>query len=228
MNAIAQRRRDPAPARAAQRGTVLLFSLIILVVMLISSVALVRSFDTTLNTAGNLAFKRDLAQQSEEATQTILTQFRAGGLLVTATARANNMIAQNYSATVLPSNAQGIPLALLGDAAFAAVGTASTDIKDDDRKIALRYVVDRLCTSTGEDAALGSDDCTVAEEVVLAGGSQSNWQRAETGSGVAAGGSGAGLAGAVALPVVYRLSIRATGPRNTQSFFQTTFSCCDN
>lgn len=209
-----------------QRGVILITSMIILVVMLIAAVALVRSFDVSLTTSGNLAFKRDLAQQSEQATQTILAHFRPGGALDTRAARAANSAARNYSAVVLPNNAQGIPEALLANALPAGVGTAA-DI-DAGRGITLRYVVDRLCSEPGDDTALGPDRCTLADSSLLPGGSSSQWLRAERGSGVAAGGAGAGLGGAVAQPIVYRLSIRATGPRGTQSFFQTTFSCCDD
>ncbi len=209
-----------------QRGVVLLTSLLILVVMLIAAAALMRSFDTSLSTAGNLAFKRDLAQQSEQAAQTILAAFRPTGALAGSTARAANDLTRNYSAVVLPSNAQGIPQALLADTLPATVGTAA-DINAG-QGITLRYVVDRLCSELGEDTTLGADRCTLADSTVLPGGASSDTQRAERGSGVAAGGTGAGGAGAVAQPVIYRLSIRATGPRGTQSFFQTTFSCCDS
>lgn len=214
------------PLPRGERGAVLIISLIILVVMLISAAALVRSFDISLTTAGNLAFKRDLAQQSEQATQTILTGFRPGGALAGAAARAASNAALNYSAFVLPSNPQGIPMALLASALPATVGTAA-DIDAGDG-VTLRYVVDRLCSELGEDATLGESRCTLAESTTLPGGSSSEWLRAERGSAVAAGGAGAGLAGAVTQPVVYRISVRATGPRGTQSFFQTTFSCCDN
>ena len=47
--------------------------------------------------------------------------------------------------------------------------------------------------------------------------------RSELGSSV-----GAGLAGAAPQYVVYRVSIRAFGPRGTESFFQTTYGCCDD
>ena len=209
-----------------QRGVVLIASLIILAVMLIAAVALVRSFDVSLTTAGNLAFKRDLAQQSEQATQNILALFRPGGVLDSRANRAASDITRNYSAVVLPNNPQGIPVALLAATLPAGVGTAP-DI-DAGRGITLRYVVDRLCSEPGDDTALGPDRCTLSDSTLLPGGSSSQWMRAETGSGVAAGGAGAGLGGAVAQPVVYRLSIRASGPRGTQSFFQTTFSCCDD
>lgn len=209
-----------------QRGVVLVTSLLILVVMLIAAVALVRSFDTSLSTAGNLAFKRDVAQQSERVAQDVIAEFRAGGWLADRANRGVNSPARNYSASVLESNAQGIPLALLEAALPPAVGTVA-DITTANG-VVLRYTVDRQCTQAGDENALGTTFCTTADDDPNPGGSSSQWLRAEQGSAVAAGGAGAGLAGAQPQPVVYRISVRATGPRGTQSFFQTTFACCDN
>ena len=54
--------RSAAHRRAGlrQRGVVLLFSLITLVVLLLAAVALIRSFSNSMFTAGNIAFRRDL------------------------------------------------------------------------------------------------------------------------------------------------------------------------
>lgn len=208
---------------SAQRGTVLIISLIILVVMLISAAALVRSFDISLTTAGNLAFKRDLAQQSEQATQTILTHFRPAGLLAGTTAREASNASLNYSAVVLPSNPQGIPTALLTSDLPSSTGTAP-DI-DAGNGVTLRYVVDRLCSATGEPSLTA---CMLADSTIPRGGDARRLQRggAEHSSGAVTEG---GPPGGTSTPsVIYRISVRATGPRGTQSFFQTTFSCCDN
>lgn len=213
-----------------ERGVVLITTLLILLVMLVGAVALVRSFDTSLVTAGNLSFKRDLAQQSELAVENILRDFRAAGPLATRATRGATDQSRNYSAVVLAANAQGIPLALLDntltDPKLGTVGTAA-DI-DVGRGITLRYVVDRQCSEVGDDSTLGPERCTLVPGGRVAGGSSSQWQRAEQNSNVAAGGAGAGLAGAAPQYVVYRISIRATGPRGTQSFFQTTYGCCDD
>ena len=79
-------RRHFLPA-SRQRGVVLLFSLIALVVLLIAAVALMRSFNTSLFMSGNVAFKRDLQNQGERAMDSVLTEFRTGALN-TATARS--------------------------------------------------------------------------------------------------------------------------------------------
>lgn len=205
----------PRAARS-QRGAILIISLVVLAIMLISAAALMRSFDVSLSSAGNLAFKRDLAQHSEQAVETVLARFRTGGPLATSAARQNSVINLNYSAVALASNAQGIPNALLADNLPANVGTEG-DI-DAGQSVTLRYVVDRLCTATGAGSET-PDNCAVAGANLVPGGSSGNWLRAER----AAPG---GAAGAVQQQVIYRISVRATGPRNTQSFFQTTFACC--
>lgn len=209
-----------------QRGVVLVTTLLILLVMLVGAVALVRSFDTSMVTAGNLSFKRDLAQQSELAVENILRDFRTAGPLGTRASRGASDLTRNYSSIVLPANAQGIPLALLEETLPGTVG-AATDINVG-RGIRLRYVVDRQCSEAGDDSTLGAERCTLVDGGRLPGGSSSQWQRAEQSSGVAAGGAGAGLAGAAPQYVVYRVSIRAFGPRGTESFYQTTYGCCDD
>lgn len=202
--------------RRGQRGAVLIITLIVLVVMLISAAALMRSFDISLTTAGNLAFKRDLAQQSEQAAEAILARFRTGGALIGTAAREANAPALNYSATVLPSNPQGIPNVLLAGSGLPPPWTGgSIDAGDG---ITLHYIVDRMCATAGTGSET-PDNCSVADASLQPGGSSSDWQRAERASV-------GGARGAVAQPVVYRLTIRADGPRNTQSFFQSTFSCC--
>ena len=213
--------------RQSSRGVVLLTTMLILVVVLLGAVALVRSFDTSLTTAGNLSFKRDLAQQSERAADTILSQFRTGGPMETRATRQASNAGIAYSAAVLPNNLMGFPAILLTfgkeDPRPAGVGSI-----DAGRDVKLAYVVDRLCSEVGDEQVLGADKCVVAEPPPARGGSSSLWRRAEQSSSVAAGGAGAGLAGAAAQTIVYRISIRAFGPRGTESFFQTTYACCDN
>lgn len=201
-----------------QRGVVLLFSLIALVVMLIASVALIRSFQSSLFTSGNIAFKRDLQNQGERAVDKVLVAFRTGDLKTPA-ARAAHQAASNYSATMLPVNAKGIPNALQNDTTFAAVGVTANDITTPaTQQVTIRYVVDRLCVTVGAESTLGPTSCVVADNLVPAGTSSANWQSAERSLGVG-GGTPTGQPG-----VVYRLSIKVTGPRNTQSFFQSTFT----
>lgn len=219
MNSLSRSRTRPA-ASARQRGVVLLFSLITLVILLIAAVALVRSFSNSMFTAGNIAFKRDLQNQGQRIVPSVITAFTTGALSTPA-ARGSSLVSANYSATVLPSNAQGVPLILLAnDTNFAGVGTVANDVSVNNadgvsQQVTIRYVIDRICDQTGVDTSLGAGRCLLIDSGMPQGGSSSNWQRAEI--------AGTGGAGAVPQQLVYRVSIRVTGPRNTQAFFQTTF-----
>ena len=192
-----------------QRGVVLVFALIALVIMLIGAVAMMRSINTTQFSIGNMGFKRDLTNQAERALAVAFAELNTG-TLSTLLARETHLKASNYSATMLPSNSQGLPTALLSDTAFAAVGVSSKDIAVTDGAGALtgvniRYLIDRLSTSTGP---CGPTTCVLAGDIP-AGGS---------GSEPSGGGN------AAPPQPVYRLTVRVTGPRGTQSFFQSTFT----
>ena len=186
-----------------QRGVVLIFTLIILLILTIGAVALMRSMNTSLFSAGNLAFRRDLVNQGEQAVANVLTEFQVGGALSTSAVTVASVQNLNYSAIMLPTNAQGIPTALLNAAAFGAVGTAANDITGATPDVTLRYVIDRLCTAAGP----------------------SNGIICVQSSAAPTGGTANGTA-AVIPPsaTVYRLSVRVTGPRSTQVFLQTSFT----
>ncbi len=199
-----------------QRGAVLLFSLIALTLLLISAVAMVRSFNGSMFTAGNVAFKRDLLNQGERAVKPVLDAVQTGPL-ATAAVRAYALPSSNYSATILDTNDHGIPnVLLLDDSGFNAFGRTSNDISGAaGQQVSIRYVIDRLCKDEGPDNLLGASKCTQADSGTPPGGSASELLRAEDTS--------SGGAGAVPHQVVYRLSIRVNGPRGTQAFYQTTF-----
>lgn len=195
-----------------RRGATLAVALLALLILLIGATAIVRSMNTSMSNTGNLAFKRDLTNQAERAAAQVMTILQTGAL-ATEAARQGNLAASNYSATLLPTNAQGIPTALLAtDAAFGAAWSAG-DITVADQAITLRWVLDRLCANVG---AADETHCTMSDAGTTNSDSASQRQSAQNASGT-------GL-GALQRQVVYRLSIRATGPRNTQSFLQTTFT----
>ncbi len=205
------RARGPAPHR--QRGVTLLFGLIALAIMMIGAAAMVRSMNTSLTIAGNLGFKRDLTNQAERATASVMAVMKSGALKTEAD-RDNALASRNYSATILPTNAQGIPNALVGDSNFSTVGATSNDISVPDQGVVLRYLVDRLCVNTG--LADGSH-CQMSELGAPMGGSAAVTHRADDSSATGGG-------GVVPRQTVFRLSIRVSGPRNTQAYFQTTFT----
>ncbi len=187
-------------APPAARGVALPFTLMALVVLLLAGAGLIRAMDVGLLQAGNLAFRRDLANQAERGIAQATTLLNSGAL-ATETARESDSLANNYSATRLGTNTQGIPTVLTSDAAFTAAGFTSADITDSSTGVTVRWVIDRQCAASGN---LLSTSCATAL----------------TGSDTAAD-DRYRLVNAESLPV-FRISVRATGPRNTQAFFQAT------
>jgi Tfp pilus assembly protein PilX len=195
-------------SRAQQRGVVLIFTLIILLILTIGAVALMRSVNTSLYGAGNLAFRRDLMNQGEVAVANVIAEFKTGDLS-TSGSTLNNVPADNYSATMLATNTtnngnysdEGVPLVLL-QPTLGTVGTHA-DLQGATSDVQIRYVIDRLCNATG---VPNSTTC-VQSTSAPAGGTAGNT--------------------AVVTPptaTVYRLTVRVTGARSTQVFLQTTFT----
>ncbi len=202
-----------SPAGRRQQGAVLLFALIALVVLLIGGVVMVRSMQTTLFGAGNYGFKRDLVNQSERAVQSVYDAF-SDGALKDALTRETSLKSSNYSASLLTTTTHGIPEALLDDSKFAAVGTTSNDIKVDKLGVSIRYLVDRMCIA-GHAGPANETNCSMSGTRI--DGSSANEQ-------INAARGSAGGAGATPLQPIYRITVRVTGPRGTESFFQTTFA----
>jgi Tfp pilus assembly protein PilX len=187
---------------ARQRGVVLIFSLIVLLILAIGAVALLRSADSSLVSAGNLAFHKDLVNQAEQAVANVMTEFKTNALPLGGATTAS-MPGANYSASTLVTNAQGVPTVLLDDTAFALIGTAA-DIVGRTPDVTIRYVIDRLCVAG---TVIPTTTACVQSTGLPTGGT-------------------ANRNTAVAPPsaTVYRVSVRVTGPRNTQAFLQTTFT----
>jgi len=185
-------------ARSQQRGVVLIFTLIILLILTIGAVALMRSMNTSVFTAGNLAFRRDLVNQGELAVSTVINQFKTGSLQSSASTLADNA-ALNYYAEMLPTTAQGIPNVLLTTVANPLAGAAGSGIT-------MYYVIDRLCQAAGVSIA---SQCVQSDAAPLATTIKTQTPLTPPSA------------------TVYRLSVRVTGPRNTQVFLQSTFTRAD-
>lgn len=183
------------PVQSHQRGLVLIVTLLALMIMLLASVALIRSTDTNLQIAGNMAFKRDAMNQAERAIPAIQTLFTTGALK-DRTARESNLANKNYFATIQKSNASGIP-----DELFKITSSNANNIKDNTNKIEVRYVIDRMCLAVGE---VTEQKCTLASSNVT------EFQDINKDEGEY-------------FPV-YRISVRAIGPKNTEAYMQATFS----
>ena len=172
------------PSFVSQRGAILLITLISLALLMLSTMALIRSFDTSLSLAGNMAFKRDLTNQGERGIAKATSLVKSGVL------GSSNVTGSNYSASTLTSDSHGLPNALLKDSAFGFTGADITDVS---AGVTVRYVIDRQCQNTTPLDI--SKHCSFVNV-----GTDSN----------------------PTYQAVYRISVRANGPRNTQVYLQTT------
>ena len=185
-----------------QDGVVLFVAMIALVVLMIAAVALIRSTDTAQMVSGNLAVKRDMTHESEQAIQAAIANFTGAGTLSGESTRLNDNAGVHYYASAQPSNAMGIPTELVAaassgeTAAYAASG------------VTYRYIIDRMCPTAGQPLNCMTGRGSAANNFINDVDASAN--------------AGKGL-GTKDFGAVYRISVRLTDPRKTQSFFQTTF-----
>jgi Tfp pilus assembly protein PilX len=183
-----------APQR--QRGVVLFIALIVLVAMSLTGIALIRSVDTSVQVAGNIAFRqvtRVAADTGVEAARNFLNAQTADYLFTDHTGSA-------YYSTMQSSLDLTGTDPLRTDFNWNTAASAGTDANGN----TIQYVIHRMCDTSGNPANV-------------------NCVRSTAGSG---GGTPAGELkyGTGVLPgtpqVLYRVTTRITGPRNTQSFVQ--------
>lgn len=186
------------PSAHAQRGVVLLISLIVLVAMTLAGVAMVRSMDTTLGIAGNMAFKQATVQGSDIGTTAAYTWLGANS--AGATLQASNTT-NGYFATRPASEPDWFNEASWGNA--AKINNLAPDAAGN----RVRYIIHRMCTTAGAYNAVGNE-CALYYPT----------------SGASTGGSMAvGSTQFEGVPqLFYRVTTRVDGPRNTISIIQVS------
>jgi type IV pilus assembly protein PilX len=186
-----------------QTGIVMLITLISLVIMLLASIALIRSTDTNLLVSGHLSFKRDIVNQVERAIPVIKQLFAStptAGPLATASSRESDKSGINYFATVQASNAYGIPNALLNKTP-AVFDNNNAIITNAASNVEIHYMIDRMCLAAG---AANATACSTSNTTSPCPPKQLCPPETDT--------------------PIYRISIRAIGPHNTEAYIQSTFT----
>lgn len=188
-------------AAKSQKGLVLFMALIALVAMSLAAAALVRSVDSGVLVAGNLAFKQSAILSAE-----------------TGIARAYRYINDN-AAILDTTNAGGYfntfdDTKVLTATATWSAGNSILVPKDIDDLSGndTRFILQRMCQA-GTTAPDG-DKCLVGTGNAAA---SSKGGKSE-GGGSGGGGYDAATGGSDA--VVYRATVRVTGPKNTVSYLQ--------
>jgi len=193
----------------AQRGVILFIALIVLVAMSLAGIALMRSVDTNVLIAGNLAFRQattNMADVGVEAARTwlnsntgVLNQDQPGGF--TAYWANNQAGVTNFLATT-PSNPADFDWS-----------TAQT-VTSPDPAYEIAYVIHRLCNTAG-DPAVAATGCIKASVGSGAAGS----------SGSSKGEVGYGAQGLPGISVTFfRVTVRVAGPRNTYGYVQVVMN----
>lgn len=186
-----------------QRGVIMVIALITLSVLLIGAAIAMRSMNASLTSVGNFGFKRDMANRAELGIRAATTALTTGALASTGARQATNA-ALNYSAALLPSDASGIPTAMLDLTSASNIngkGAAGNEITVPAEGLRIVYMIDRFCSNEG---AFSSANCLTTGALTL-GGSDIE---------------------AIKQPPqpTYRITVRVTGPRDAYSFFQSTYT----
>jgi Tfp pilus assembly protein PilX len=198
-----------APRR--ERGVVLFIALIILVAMALAGIALIRSVDTNVIVAGNIAFKQGATaagdQGVEAARQWLIDNKSAlnNDSLVAGTSAYYSNWQQNLDLTATDPNKPD----------FDWNGVAKEVIADDGAGNRVRYVIHRLCA----DPNVAPASTTCVRVSAASGGATSRGGEYGGRRGYEAGGESGGFNLASAL-VFYRVTVRIDAPRNTVSYVQ--------
>lgn len=190
-----------------QRGVVLIITLIVLVAMMLASVALTRSVDTSGLIAGNLAFKQSTYVSAEVGIETAVTWLEAN---VNSGTLNDNATGNGYLASIAnPAAGQSWEAYW---ASLAATGNPSpVTLAEDPAGNTVAYVIHRQCNQAGNPDTLTSpptqcvnppaDKCTT-------------------------GGSKGARGGPSRAPrcLYYRITTRVQGPRNTTTFIQAVIA----
>lgn len=201
-----------------QRGVVLFFALIALVVMSLAAVALIRSVDTSTMIAGNIAFKQAATTSGDggiESAVTALNTAQAAMLAINnnvlidpgCPSACSNVLNASNPANGYYSNAD--PTLNLTDSATWVNGSSMLVTNDDGSGNEIRYIIQRMCRTANQ--APSKNNCLFSSAAL-----DNNGQEVPLPSNICQG-SGCPVAGQAP---EYRITSRSAGPGNTFSYVQ--------
>lgn len=217
-----------------QRGAILVVTLIIMVVMTLASLGLFRSVDSVMLLSANIGFKRDTAARANLALQGALQAMKspsfqavASDYCVNPTPCTTGQNTRNYSPVLLEDDASGIPLLLLpaNQSLYNAnmVGTWTSDaaLRADTTShgVSIFYLIERACDVAGQAVDGHCLFQSGSSKLGASGGDLRGSAAAPSGPGQGAIGPSGGTGGATE-PPLFRVTVRAAGPRNTEIYVQ--------
>ncbi|WP_313953684.1 hypothetical protein [Accumulibacter sp.] len=184
----------------AQKGVILIITLIAMVALAIASIALLRGVDAGNVISGNMAFRQATLQAGDIGVE---AAFNALPNITAASLDAN--IANQYYATRQTVDSGGVPIGV-NWATVPCRNSAGATVVCSAQAYQVKYVIDRLC------------DPTVPLPITNVSGNCYTQKLAGTSQG------GSKKAGAVIFStddaIYYRITVQVSGPRNTQSYVQ--------
>ena len=190
-----------------ERGVVLFIALLVMVALSLAGIALLRSADTAVTVAGNLAFKQSAAaavdRSLEQAVKALFDpQTDPTTSAPVITDKTVDNAAQNYFSHVRLSGGSipEIPAELQSVSALTGAGLKDNLVPQDPAGNNVYYVIERMCANPGP--AIGTN-CNLS---IAALGADAGTQHYE---GLARVGD-----------AYYRLTVRVEGPRNTVQYAQ--------
>lgn len=191
-----------------QSGMALIIALIVLVAMSLAGIALVRSIDTSVLIAGNLAFRQGATTAGDAGVEAARKW-----VLSNVTTLINDNAAQGYYSirkTGLDLTGNLTPADKADDVGWDETGeNRAKCLSPDNAGNTVCYIIHRLCDATG---AINSTGCSV-KLTARTGNSFGARRQMETYQ--------PGGWGEAATQTYYRITVRIQGPRNNTSFIQT-------
>ncbi len=196
----------PARGPKKQDGATLFFALIGLVILLLAGAALVRTVDTTSIIAGNLSFRMSATASGDRGMEAAMvwlnTTMTASGAPVGSQQAINDGLAA--TTTSIPASgyysSTGEVADLFADATWA--NGVSRNLGGDDGGNSVRYIIERMCRNAN--TLPGTDHC-IYTELTFAESKQAGEDPPAYRSDKA---------------LIFRITARVEGPRNTVSYIQ--------
>lgn len=208
MARLAERFARPQACHACrrQKGVVLMVTLIALVTLALAALALIRSVDTNIIVAGNMALKQAATLSADNGVETAITWMVGKSI----DDFNDDISGSGYFATVSAdekTDPDENPLKWSAET-WASKGKPAEggDITGgvDQGNNTIRYVIHRMCSEDGEPSV---EKCLVVE-----GSAEGEGMHVQSGPKLDATGL---------LSPLYRITARVDGPRNTVSYVQT-------
>jgi type IV pilus assembly protein PilX len=200
----------------AQQGLVMFFALVALVVMSLAAVALIRSVDTGVVVAGNLAFKQSATIDGDNGLLAAMTWIQSNGATLNAASPANGYYETATTGITLTKATGGSWPVGAGGAWTAGTSAYVRNVSgfpsgqpgfDSITGNTVQYVIERMCRVTGAPTTGACLMGTAANDDGNSHGSVDDPHMVSLTNS--------------SLSPMYRITARITGPKNTISYVQS-------